>query len=400
MDILNRFLNYISIPTNSNSNSSTIPSTQTQYNLAKYLYEELKNMNMDDVYLDVDHCYVYAHLKGIDTAPKLGFISHLDTCEAVTDNNVNPQIIKNYNGESVKLNENEILDVNVYPHLKKHKGETLITTDGTTLLGSDDKAGIAEIMCMLETIINNNIKHGDIYIAFTSDEEIGKGTDYFDFSKFQADYAYTVDGYDCGEISYENFNAASVKINITGISAFLGAAKNVMVNSQLIANEIINLIPKEYPETAEGYEGYYHLSSITGNVTNTELLFLIRDFDYNSFEKRKSEICNIVNLLNKKYSNCISIEISDTYHNMKDKLSNHMHIIENAMQAIKNAGVTPLIQKIRGGTDGADLTEKGLICPNLGLGGNNYHSIFEYICLEDMQKVSEILVEIVKLYAK
>ena len=400
MDILDRFLNYIHIPTNSNSETKTTPSTDKQWQLAKLLEKELKKLNMDEVWLDEKHCYLYAFLKGIESKPKIGFISHMDTSEAVTDEKVNQHIIRNYNGESVQLNEEKILDVSKFPDLKKHKGKTLITTDGNTLLGADDKAGIAEIMTMLEKIISNNIKHGDIYIAFTPDEEIGKGTEFFDFSKFRADFAYTVDGSHLGEISYENFNAATIKIQIKGISAHLGSAKNVLLNSQLIANEIINLIPKEYPETTERYEGYYHLDSIYGNVTDTELKFLVRDFEKTDFEKRKQKFKEIIDDLNKKYNNCIRIKIYDTYHNMKETITKNMHLIENVKQAMRNVNVNPIIQEIRGGTDGAKLCEKGLPCPNLGTGGHNFHGIYEYICLEDMEKVVEILVEIVKLYSK
>lgn len=400
MKILNKFLRYIHIPTNSSSKTKTSPSTNTQWNLAKLLIQELKELNMDDVYLDQEHCYVYAFLKGNISAPKIGFIAHLDTSESVTDENVNPQIIKNYNGESVKLNEREILDANKYPDLKTHKGKTLITTDGSTLLGSDDKAGIAEIMTMLEYIIKNNVQHGDIYIAFTPDEEIGEGIDYFDFSKFKADFAYTVDGSKLGEICYENFNAASVEININGISSHLGSAKNVMVNSQLIAVEIISLLPCEYPETTEGDEGYYHLDSIEGDVTKTKIKFLIRDFEKDVFERRKQKFKEIVDSLNKKYNNCITVTISDAYYNMKEMMTKHMHIVENTKRAIENTGVKPSTRRIRGGTDGSDLAAKGLPCPNLGTGGHNFHGIYEYICLEDMEKTAEILVEIVKIYAE
>jgi len=399
MEILSRFLRYIQISTNSNSKTDTTPSTKTQWDLAKLLVQELTELNMDEIWLDEEHCYVYALLKGNKNVPKIGFISHLDTSEAVTDANIKPQLIHNYDGKSVQLNENILLDVNQYPDLKKHKGKTLITTEGKTLLGADDKAGIAEIMTMLETILNTDIPHGDIYIAFTPDEEIGKGTSHFDFSKFKADFAYTVDGSSLGEISYENFNAATINIHITGISTHLGSAKNVLVNSQLIANEIINLIPKEYPETTEKLEGYYHLASIQGNVTNTKMKFLVRDFTKEGFEKRKDVLQKIVSNLNQKYNNCLTIEISDTYHNMKESISNHMHLIENAKQAMQNVNVQPMIQEIRGGTDGARLTQKGLPCPNLGTGGHNFHGIYEYICLEDMEKVADILVEIIKLYA-
>lgn len=398
MKILDRFLKYISIPTNSNSETGNSPSTDSQRNLAKVLVHELKEFNLDEVYYDEEHCYVYAYLKGIQGAPKIGFISHMDTSEAVTDIDMNPQIIENYNGESVQLGKNEILDVERYPDLKNHKGKTLITTDGSTLLGADDKAGIAEIMTMLETLQQNDIPHGDIFIAFTPDEEIGEGTKFFDLSKFTPDFAYTVDGSDLGEISFENFNAATIKIEITGVSTHLGSAKNILVNSQMIANRIINEIPAEYPENTEKYEGYYHLDSIVGDVTNTKMKILIRDFDMDSFEKRKKKISQIVDTLNSEYNNCIKISITDTYYNMKNIISNHMHIVEMAKKAMENIGVTPLVQEIRGGTDGAEISAKGLPCPNLGTGGHNFHGIHEYICLEDMQKSSDILVQIIKLY--
>ena len=398
MDILNRFLSYITVPTNSNSNTGTTPSTSTQWNLAKKLVEELKEFGLDEVYLDEEHCYVYALLKGKENVPKIGFISHMDTSEAVTDENMNPQIIKNYDGNDIKLGNLGKLSVDIYPDLKNHVGKTLITTDGNTLLGADDKSGITEIMEMLKYIIDNNIKHGDIYIAFTPDEEIGEGTKYFDLSKFKADFAYTVDGSDLGEISYENFNAATINITIKGISAHLGSAKNVLVNSQLIANEFINMLPKENPENTEKYEGYYHVDSITGNVTLTKIKMLIRDFEKESFENRKNTICNIVEHLNKKYNNCIEINVKDTYYNMKNVILKNIHLVDNAKKAMENLNIKPITQEIRGGTDGALLSEKGLPCPNLGTGGHNYHGIFEYITVEDMEKTVQILVEIVKLY--
>jgi len=400
MDLLDRFLKYIAIPTNSNSETQTTPSTETQWKLANILVAELKELHMDEVWLDGEHCYVYAFLKGIENVPKIGFIAHMDTSSSVTDINVRPRIWNHYDGNSVQLNEKELLDVTMYPDLKKHIGKTLLTTDGNTLLGSDDKAGIAEIMSMLETIIGKDIPHGDIYVAFTPDEEIGEGTKYFDFSKFKADFAFTIDGSDLGEICYENFNAATVTIQIEGVSTHLGSAKNVLVNSQLIANEILYLLPKEYPETTEGYEGYYHLASIQGNVANTKLQFLIRDFEMENFEKRKQKLQSIVASLNSKYKNCITIEISDTFYNMKEVLVNHMHIIENAKKAMHMVNVPPITREIRGGTDGSNLSRKGLPCPNLGTGGHNFHGIHEYICLEDMEKVVKILVEILQLYAK
>lgn len=399
MNILERFIKYISIPTNSASKSEEIPSTPTQRNLAKVLVSELKSLNLDEVYYDEKHCYIYAMLKGNSEAQKIGFIAHMDTSEEVTDENVNPQIIKNYDGNSVQLNQTEILDIKDFPKLKNKKGKTLITTDGNTLLGADDKAGIAEIMTMLEYLSRNKISHGDIYIAFTPDEEIGNGTEYFDLSKFKADFAYTVDGSDLGEIAYENFNASTVKIEIKGVSTHWGSGKDVMVNSQLIANEIINMLPNELPQNTEGYEGFYHLEFIQGSVTNTKIQYRIRDFDKENFEARKQKFIDIIDKLNIKYKNCIKLEITDSYHNMKDIISKHMHLIENVKLAMNNIGVTPLINPIRGGTDGAELTFKGLPCPNLGTGGQNFHSIYEYICLEDMEKVVDLLVEIVKIYA-
>lgn len=400
MKILDRFLKYIQIPTNSNSETGASPSTETQRNLAKVLIEELNELNLDEVYYDEEHCYIYAYLKGNPNAPKIGFVSHMDTSEAVTDENMKPQIIENYNGESVKLGEKEVLDVVQYPDLKNHKGKTLITTDGNTLLGADDKAGIAEIMTMLEKIQKQNISHGDIYIAFTPDEEIGEGTKYFDLTKFTPDFAYTVDGSDLGEISFENFNAASISIEITGVSTHLGSAKNILVNSQMLAHKIISAIPEEYPETTEKYEGYYHLDSITGDVSYTKMKLLIRDFDAEGFEKRKQTIKQIVDSLNSEYNNCIKLEIKDTYYNMKTIISNNMHIVDMAKKAMESIGVTPLIQEIRGGTDGAEISARGLPCPNLGTGGHNFHGIYEYICLEDMEKSSDVLVQIIKLYAE
>ncbi len=400
MDILDRFIKYIKIPTNSKSDIDKIPSTECQRNLAKNIVLELREMNLDEVYFDETNCYIYAILKGNERLPKIGFISHLDTSEEVSDENVNPKIIKNYDGKDVKLNDDVILKVDEFPDLKNHIGKTLITTDGTTLLGADDKSGIAEIMNMLEYFKNNKIDHGDIYVAFTPDEEVGRGTEKFDLGKFKVDFAYTVDGSSVGEISYENFNAATVKIDIKGISAHLGSAKNTMVNSMLIANEIINNVPNERPENTDRREGFYHLDSITGNCTNTKLQFKIRDFDLNNFKLRKKKFEEIVGNLNSKYNNCIKLVIEDTYYNMKEKITNNMKVVDIAKEAMKKIDIEPQVVPIRGGTDGAELTYMGLNCPNLGTGGHNFHSIYEYICLEDMIKSSEILIEIVKKCTK
>ena len=399
MDILDRFIKYIKIPTNSKSDINKIPSTECQRNLAKNIVLELREMNLDEVYFDETNCYIYAILKGNERLPKIGFISHLDTSEEVSDENVNPKIIKNYDGKDVKLNDDVILKVDEFPDLKNHIGKTLITTDGTTLLGADDKSGIAEIMNMLEYFKNNKIDHGDIYVAFTPDEEVGRGTEKFDLGKFKVDFAYTVDGSSVGEISFENFNAATVKIDIKGISAHLGSAKNTMINSMLIANEIINNVPNERPENTDGRDGFYHLDSITGNCTNTKLQFKIRDFDLNNFKLRKKKFEEIVGNLNSKYNNCIKLVIEDTYYNMKEKITNNIQVVDLATEAMRKIDIEPQVVPIRGGTDGAELTYMGLNCPNLGTGGHNFHSIYEYICLEDMIKSSDILIEIVKCCA-
>ena len=400
MDILDRFIKYIKIPTNSKSDINKIPSTERQRNLAENIVLELREMNLDEVYFDETNCYIYAILKGNERLPKIGFISHLDTSEEVSDENVNPKIIKNYDGKDVKLNDDVILKVDEFPDLKNHIGKTLITTDGTTLLGADDKSGIAEIMNMLEYFKNNKIDHGDIYVAFTPDEEVGRGTEKFDLGKFKVDFAYTVDGSSVGEISFENFNAATVKIDIKGISAHLGSAKNTMINSMLIANQIINNVPNERPENTDGRDGFYHLDSITGNCTNTKLQFKIRDFDLNNFKLRKKKFEEIVGNLNGKYNNCIKLVIEDTYYNMKEKITNNIQVVDLATEAMRKIDIEPQVVPIRGGTDGAELTYMGLNCPNLGTGGHNFHSIYEYICLEDMIKSSEILIEIVKKCAK
>ena len=399
MDILDRFIKYIKIPTNSKSDIDKIPSTECQRNLAKNIVLELREMNLDEVYFDETNCYIYAILKGNERLPKIGFISHLDTSEEVSDENVNPKIIKNYDGKDVKLNDDVILKVDEFPDLKNHIGKTLITTDGTTLLGADDKSGIAEIMNMLEYFKNNKIDHGDIYVAFTPDEEVGRGTEKFDLGKFKVDFAYTVDGSSVGEISYENFNAATVKIDIKGISAHLGSAKNTMINSMLIANQIINNVPNERPENTDGRDGFYHLDSITGNCTNTKLQFKIRDFDLNNFKLRKKKFEEIVGNLNSKYNNCIKLVIEDTYYNMKEKITNNIQVVDLATEAMRKIDIEPQVVPIRGGTDGAELTYMGLNCPNLGTGGHNFHSIYEYICLEDMIKSSDILIEMVKCCA-
>lgn len=396
MGILDRFLNYVEIPTASNSNSNTSPSTIEQKVLANYLVKELKELGINDIIFDDNHCYVYAYIKGNDECNSIGFVSHLDTSEDAKGINIKPQIIKNYDGKDIKLNDDKILSVKKNPDLKNHIGKTLITTDGTTLLGADDKAGIAEIVTMIEYIKKNNINHGDIFICFTPDEEIGLGTKYIDTNIFKPDFAYTIDGSDLGEISYENFNAASVKINIKGINVHAGLAKDIMVNSLLIANELNYWIPNAIPSNTEGYQGYYHLEKIEGNVSFTTMKYIIRDFSKDEFLKKKHLIEKIVSYLNEKYNNCIELKITDTYYNMYNTIYDKQYIIDIATKAMNNLDIKPIIRPIRGGTDGATLSYMGIPCPNIGAGGHNFHSIYEYVCLEDMIKTSDLLTEIVK----
>lgn len=399
MDILERFLKYVKIETTSSASSDLIPSTKSQYNLARVLIQELKDIGLE-VYFDEEHCYVYGILKGNIEAPSIGFINHLDTSESAKGADIKPTITNNYNGEEIKLKNGVTLNSNIYPNLKEIKNKTLITSDGTTLLGADDKAGIAEVMTMLNYFTNTNESHGDICVCFTPDEEIGKDTDFFDFKKFPAKYAYTVDGTELGEIAYENFNAASINITIKGTISHLGYAKGILVNSLAIAHELYGMLPNETPSNTENYEGYYHLSNLQGDEETTVMRFIIRDFYRANFEERKNTIKRIINELNKKYGNRIEIEIKNSYYNMKDIIEENRHLIEYVKEVMIDLGVTPVIKPIRGGTSGARLSFMGLPCPNLGTGGHNFHSYEEYITLEDMISTSEILIGIVKKYAK
>lgn len=398
MKLLERFLKYVSIPTTSNSSSGKSPSTNSQKILAEMLVEELQNLGVIVSY-DPNHSYVYGILKGNIEAPKIGFLAHLDTSEDAKGENIQPQIISNYNGKDIYLNENLTMSPQIYPDLKKHKGKTLITTNGETLLGADDKAGIAEIMNMIEYFATSNDAHGDICVCFTPDEEIGEGTKYFDFSKFPAPFAYTVDGSSIGEICYENFNAADVTITIHGIVSHYGTAKGKMVNALSIANFIHQALPPEYPENTEGKEGYYCLHRLTGTPGEAQIVYAIRDFDSVQFQKRKDILSEISSRLEKLYNISIEIEIQDSYYNMYDIIKEHDHLITHAKRAIQASGIIPLEKPIRGGTDGTDLSFMGLPCPNLGTGGHNFHSVYEYITLEDMAIASEVLIGIVKEYA-
>ena len=398
-----RMLNYIKIWTTSDSSSESVPSTSRQFDLAKLLVEEMKKLGIEDAHVD-DKCYVYGTLpakKGYEDKTKLGFIAHLDTSEDMSGQNVNPQIIENYDGKDINLGESgRVIKVSDFEHLKDFKGRTLITTDGTTLLGADDKAGIAEIMTAIEIIQKENIPHGKISIGFNPDEEIGTGAHNFDVKKFAADFAYTVDGGLEGQIEYENFNASSALFEIKGINVHPGSAKDIMVNSQLIAMEINSMIPNETPTNTEGYEGFYHLIESLGTVEYSKLNYIVRDHDAEKFEERNKFLKNIETTINEKYGeDTVTLTIKEQYRNMKEKIEPCMHLIENAKKATKAVGLEPTVDAIRGGTDGAQLSFKGLPCPNLGTGGAAYHGVYEHISVEGMDKVVDILVELVKIYA-
>ena len=399
-----RMLNYVKVWTTSDSSSETVPSTSRQFDLAKLLVEEMKELGIEEAHVD-EKCYVYGTIpatKGYENKAKLGFIAHLDTSEDISGQNVNPQIIENYNGEDIVLGDSgRVIRVSDFPHLEGFKGRTLITTDGTTLLGADDKAGIAEIMTAIERIQKENIPHGKICIGFNPDEEIGTGAHNFDVEKFGADYAYTLDGWLEGQIEYENFNASSATFEIKGINVHPGSAKDIMVNSQLIAMEINAMIPNETPANTEGYEGFYHLMSTVGSVENSKLSYIVRDHDADKFDKRNEFLRSIEKTMNEKYGEgTVTLTIKEQYRNMKEKIEPCMHLIDNAKKAIKSVGLEPTVDAIRGGTDGAQLSFKGLPCPNLGTGGAAYHGACEHISVEGMDKVVDIVVELVKIYSE
>ena len=403
-NVKERFLDYIKINTKSDETTRVTPSTKGQLVLAEKLHNELKELGLKDVRVS-EYGYVYATLEGNSSKslPKIGFIAHMDTAPDYSGENVNPQIIENYDGGDIKLNESCILSPKFSNELKNYIGQTLITTDGTTLLGADDKAGIAEIMTAIDYLINHpEIEHGDIKICFTPDEEIGEGADHFDVEGFGADFAYTMDGGRIGELEYENFNAAGVKVKIKGVNVHPGYAKNKMVNSIVIANEFMNSLPKdEVPEKTEGYEGFYLLSDVDGSVENTTLSYIIRDFFEESFEERKNKMKSIEKELNDKYGDeVVTVEIKDQYKNMKEKIEPVMHIIENAKEAMIKANVTPNIRPIRGGTDGARLSFMGLPTPNIFTGGENFHGKYEYIPVQSMEKAVEVILNIIERYSK
>ena len=405
-DIIRRFVGYVTVDTESDPESDTTPSTAKQWDLANALVDELKAIGMSDVTID-KNAYIMATLPSNveHKVPTIGFISHFDTTPDFTGANVKPQIIENYDGKDIMLNEAEniVLSPDYFDDLLLYKGQTLITTDGTTLLGADDKAGITEIVSAMEYLIaNQQIKHGTIKVGFTPDEEIGRGAHKFDVEKFGADWAYTMDGSQIGELEYENFNAAGAKVRVKGKIVHPGYAKGKMVNSMYIATEFINSLPRlETPEHTEGYEGFFHLYSINGEVEDTVLQYIIRDHDRGHFEARKEEMQKLTNELNAQYGReVIEIEIEDQYYNMKEKVEPVMHIVDIAEEAMKQLGITPLIKAIRGGTDGSQLSYMGLPCPNIFAGGHNFHGRYEYVPVESMIKSTEVICKICELTAK
>lgn len=399
-NLLKRFFRYISIDTTSDSSKEETPSSEGQRELAQLLIKELEDLDLDKIYYDEKYCYVYGKLNGNKDLPKIGFVAHLDTSEDASGKNIKPKIISDYNGEDLALNDEVILSTKMYPSLKNHVGKTLITTSGDTLLGADNKAGIAEIMTMLEYFSKSSKKHGDIYICFTPDEEIGLGTLHLDKNYFCPDFAYTVDGGTLGEFSYENFNAANAYIEITGVPIHCGSAKGIMINAGRVATILQSMMPNEIPENTENYEGFFHLDEISGNVAKARMKYLIRDFDEVNFEKRKEFITSVVDELNKKYNNCIQLKIKDSYKNMLSQIKKEPELINGTISAISSLGIDPQVLAIRGGTDGTEISFNGIPCPNIGVGAYNFHGVHEYACVEEMEKTSELLIAIVNQFSR
>lgn len=404
MDIVERFLNYVSFDTQSAEDSQTVPSTAKQLDFAKYLRDELKDEGFDDVEMD-DNGYVYATLKSNikKEVPTIGFISHYDTSPDCSGKDVKPRIVKNYDGKDIELSPGIISSTKKFPELLQHVGEDLIVTDGHTLLGADDKAGIAEIvqaMCWLRD--HKEIPHGDIRMGFNPDEEIGMGAHHFDVEKFGCEWAYTMDGGDLGDLEFENFNAASAKINIKGVSVHPGYAKGKMINANRLAAEFAAMLPvDETPETTEGYEGFYHLLGIESNIENAKLSYIIRDHDRDKFEERKAFIEKCVVEMNKKYGEgTVTADVKDQYYNMKEMIDPKMHVIDIVLKAMQDSGVPPKVEPIRGGTDGAQLSFKGLPCPNIFAGGVNFHGPYEFISVQVMEKAMQVIVKICEITAE
>jgi tripeptide aminopeptidase len=403
-EIIKRFTTYVKVDTQSNESSDTCPSTPGQLELLRILVEELKEIGMEEVTLDESgYCFATLPANTNKDVPTIGFLSHVDTATDFTGNNVNPQIIENYDGKDIVLNESLHITLTTtdFPQLANYVGHTLITTDGTTLLGADDKAGVAEIMTAMNYLKQHpEIKHGKVRVAFTPDEEIGRGPHKFDVAKFGAKFAYTVDGGPLGELEYESFNAAAAKITIKGRNIHPGSAKGKMVNSAKIAMELNSMLPvEESPEMTEGYECFYHLISFHGDVEQTNLHYIIRDFDKSNFNDRKAKVESIVADLKKKYGeNNIILELKDQYYNMKDKIEPVKEIVDIAHQAMENLDIKPIVQPIRGGTDGSQLSYMGLPTPNIFAGGENFHGRFEFTSAENMEKAARVIVEIARLF--
>ena len=400
-----RLLKYISIRTPSDEASTTVPSSTCQFELAWHLHRELFTMGITDVKVDTK-CYLYAHIPptpGYEDRPVLGFIAHLDTVSDFCDHKIIAEIHEDYNGKELPLGTSgRVLSPDMFPHLKDLEGRTLITSDGTTILGADDKAGIAEIMTVAERLLTEDIPHGPVSIAFTPDEEIGMGAAHFDLEEFGADFAYTLDGDTEGEIQYENFNAAKAEFQIRGVNVHPGSSKDVMVNAALVAMEINSLLPAgETPRDTDGYEGFYHLTDMKGDVGEAVLRYIIRDHSAEKFEQRKETLRSIEKQMNAKWGRgTVTLTLTDQYRNMAEIISGCMHLIKNAEKACRRAGVEPLILPIRGGTDGAQLSFKGIPCPNLGTGGHGYHGPYEHITSEGMDAACSTALELVKLYAE
>ena len=397
-----RFLRYVKFETRSDEKSETIPSTPTQLEFAKILAKELEEIGMENVYVN-DACFVNATLPGnVDKdVPVIGFIAHMDTAD-FNATNVNPKIVENYDGEDIVLNEAKdiVLSVEEFPNLKNYVGKTVITTDGTTLLGADDKAGIVEIVEAMKYLIEHpEIKHGTVKVAFGPDEEIGRGADNFNVDEFGADFAYTMDGGPVGELEYESFNAAGAVFKIKGKSVHPGTAKGKLINASLIAAEVVNSFPAdEVPEKTEGYEGFYFLDKINSNCEEAELSYILRDHDREKFEAKKKFAANVAKKINEKYGKeLVSVEIKDQYYNMGEIIKDHMNVVEIAEKAMKNLGIKPIIQPIRGGTDGSKISFMGLPTPNIFAGGENFHGKYEFVALESMVLATDVIVEIVKL---
>ncbi len=404
--IIERFVRYVTVDTESDPNSTTTPSSKNQWDLANALVQELKDIGMSEVTID-EHAYIIATLpSNVDHhVPTIGFISHFDTSPDFTGANVRPRVIENYDGKDIVLNQqaNIVLSPKEFDDLLLYVGNTLIVTDGTTLLGADDKAGITEIISAMEYLINHpEIKHGPIKVGFTPDEEIGRGAHKFDVAKFGADWAYTMDGSQIGELEFENFNAAGAKVTINGKMVHPGYAKGKMVNSMYIAQQFINTLPsEETPEKTEGRDGFYHLHHLSGDVEQTELHYIIRDHDRERFEQRKTHMHQIAAALNNELgSSRITVEINDQYFNMREKIEPMMHIVDLAKEAMEAADITPIIKPIRGGTDGSQLSFMGLPCPNIFAGGHNFHGRYEYVPVESMIKATEVIVNIARMAAQ